>query len=256
MNEFFRDGHEIASHAVGHFEGKNWTQAQWKAELDQFDKIIDNVQSINQFTGNEGMLHLGSKDIKGFRAPYLQGGTVINRMLASRGYRYDSSDPDAAYSASNLWPKKKDGLWNFALARVPVSTSSTKKTLAMDYNFYYAHSQAKDVELAQAKFFGDEMLKSYLGYFVGNYNTNRAPIHIGHHFTPFQKGQYNRALFQFAHIICSLPEVRCVSYMDLTNFLDSKSPLEIEQLQKSKFSPGTQLNAGKLWEKRPPFSSI
>ena len=34
INELHARGHEIASHAVGHFDGRTWSAADWKREFD------------------------------------------------------------------------------------------------------------------------------------------------------------------------------------------------------------------------------
>ena len=33
-------GHEMASHGCGHFDGGDWSEAQWSAEFDQFDHAL------------------------------------------------------------------------------------------------------------------------------------------------------------------------------------------------------------------------
>ena len=68
------------------------------------------------------------------------------------------------------------------------------------------------------------MLDSYLNYFRANYTGNRAPIHIGHHFTDYQNGAYRDALKIFARAVCGLPEVRCVTYKTLADFMDRLAP--------------------------------
>ena len=68
-----REGHDIASHACGHFDGANWSQADWHARihelpLDPRERLCD--QRHRRRAGRAG----GSSPtttIKGFRAPYL-----------------------------------------------------------------------------------------------------------------------------------------------------------------------------------------
>jgi hypothetical protein len=69
--------------------------------------------------------------------------------------------------------------------------------------------------------FGD--MQTYLHYFKTNYAGNRAPLHIGHHFTGYQGGAYNEALKSFARAVCGLPEVRCVTYARLADFMDQQN---------------------------------
>ena len=43
MNDLYRNGHEIASHAVGHFNGAAWSSADWDKEFRAFGEIVTNV---------------------------------------------------------------------------------------------------------------------------------------------------------------------------------------------------------------------
>jgi hypothetical protein len=65
------------------------------------------------------------------------------------------------------------------------------------------------------------MLKTYLAYFAGNYLGNRAPVHIGHHFSKWNGGAYWKAMQEFAQAVCGLPEVRCVTYRELEDYMEA-----------------------------------
>ena len=75
MNEAFLEGHEIANHAVGHWDGSSWTESQWDSELKQFNYILDNVFSINGLgktkQGSSSLKFDYRRDVVGFRAPLL-----------------------------------------------------------------------------------------------------------------------------------------------------------------------------------------
>ena len=101
------------------------------------------------------------------------------------------------------------------LPRIKVS-GLNRTVLSMDYNFLVAHSRGV-ADPRRSTQFRDQMLQSYLDYFRTNYTGNRAPLHIGHHFSGYQSGAYNAALKEFARMVCALPEVRCVSYTALAN---------------------------------------
>ena len=120
----------------------------------------------------------------------------------------------------NYWPAKNaDGQWNFPLAEVVIAGTG-KRTLSMDYNFYYAQSNAKP-NPAQAELFEKQMYDTYMNYFLKNYNGNRAPVSIGHHFSQWNGGAYWRAMKHVAETVCGLPEVRCGTYIELANFMDA-----------------------------------
>jgi hypothetical protein len=112
---------------------------------------------------------------------------------------------------------------------------SGKGTLSMDYNFFVAHSGAvndpRRYELAR-----EQMLQTYLAYFKVNYTGNRAPLHIGHHFSYYQGGAYNEALKSFARTACGLPEVRCVTYAKLADFMDEQNPETLAAYRKGDFA--------------------
>ena len=80
------------------------------------------------------------------------------------------------------------------------------------------------------------MLATYLNYFRANYTGNRAPLHIGHHFFGYQNGAYNEALKSFARAVCGLPEVRCVSYAKLADFMDRQSAETLAAYRKGDFA--------------------
>jgi hypothetical protein len=93
----------------------------------------------------------------------------------------------------------------------------------MDYNFFMAHSRAHPDPRHHA-LYREQMLQTYLDYFKSNYAGSRAPLHIGHHFSDYQNGAYREALKAFARAVCGLPEVRCVTYGKLADFMDALTP--------------------------------
>lgn len=142
MNAAAREGHEIASHAVGHFDGSGWTYNEWKSELTQFDWILDNVFALNNLDENKyggGLIFREvypnfdeSKKIVGFRAPQLGVSEGLYQVFNEVGYKYDTSK---IAKNMNYWPEKTaGGWWNFPLARIPVP-GTAKIYPTMDYNF-------------------------------------------------------------------------------------------------------------------------
>jgi peptidoglycan/xylan/chitin deacetylase (PgdA/CDA1 family) len=47
INALHRAGHEIASHAVGHFNGATWSSDEWRQELRAYSDVIDKVAAHN-----------------------------------------------------------------------------------------------------------------------------------------------------------------------------------------------------------------
>jgi hypothetical protein len=105
-----------------------------------------------------------------------------------------------------------------ALARLRI-VGSGKNTLSMDYNFYIADSKGvADPNAANHATYERQMTDTYMQYFQSNYYGNRAPVHIGHHFSKWNGGAYWKAMQTFAKRVCGLPEVKCVTYKALTEF--------------------------------------
>jgi hypothetical protein len=227
------EGHEIASHANGHFDGSSWSESDWNSEFDQFDKIIFEGVGVRP-----PQLGFGPRDVVGFRAPQLGHSPGLFKTLPNKSYTYDTSKSDAA----NYWPEQIGGVWNFPLARVRI-VGSGKATLSMDYNFYVADSKGEP-DAANKETYKKQMIDTYMAYFQANYFGNRAPIHIGHHFSKWNGGAYWEAMQTFAKRVCGQPEVKCGTYKDLVKFVEEHKS-ERRDLQAGSF---TQLP-------RPPGAS-
>ena len=217
INALHRAGHEIASHAVGHFNGATWSSDEWRQELRAYSDVIDKVAAHNGLPETTRLI-FDARRVQGFRAPYLAAGPGLYGALRASGFRYDAS----RVSPADAWPEKVDGLWRFNLAPLRIS-GSRRATLSMDFNFFMAQSRARH-EPSHQSLYGEQMLATYLDYFKTSYTGNRAPLHIGHHFASMQGGVYHEALKTFARIVCGLPEVRCISYEKLADVMDKLAP--------------------------------
>ncbi|MBC7693313.1 MAG: hypothetical protein H7222_16230 [Methylotenera sp.] len=216
LNDAFNEGNEMASHANGHFDGSTWSESDWASEFTQFIDLLFNTFKHNDITKH---FSFAEKDIVGFRAPLLAFSPGLYPTLAANHYRYDTSK----IADTHYWPEKNsNGIWNFPLASLPI-VGSGKWTLSMDYNFYMAQSDAKE-KAENGALYEKQMLDTYMKYFKDNYYGNRGPVHIGHHFTHFNGGAYWSAMKKFASSVCGLPEVKCVTYSELANFMDAMLP--------------------------------
>lgn len=198
------EGHEIGSHANGHFDGTKWTREQWDSELSQFATLSPKMSYA------------------GFRAPELGRNAFMFDALKAAGYRYDTSD----VGKPTEWPKKlKNGLWEFPLARINYATSSFG-ILSMDYNFFFKQTEAKET-LKKGTPEWDaayhDVLNSYRRYFKENYEGKRAPVSIGHHFSLWNDGLYWDAMKQFAYEVCGMEEVKCSTFSELADYLDANA---------------------------------
>jgi len=230
INGLHAAGSEIGSHTVGHFDGgeEKWEGNDWRDEFLKYKSLFLNV-SRNNGLSSDVKFNFPFDEIVGFRAPYLSTTPDLYVVLPQDKFRYDtSSDNDPTD-----WPKKKDGTWRFNLADLKIAGTG-KKTLSMDYNFYMAQSGAKE-DPDHYEDYRRQMFDTYIAYFKANYTGNRAPINIGHHFAPYQGGVYHQALQAFAKSVCALPEVRCVTYRQLADFMDGLSESTLAAYQRGDF---------------------
>ncbi len=227
INALYAKGHEIASHAVGHFNGGRWSAAQWGQEFASYRDIFANADAKARAAASK--LDVPFAKVVGFRAPYLAVGSGLYEALRRDGFRYDTS----GISYPDQWPQKRDGLWRFNLVTLKIHGLG-RNTLSMDYNFIVAQSHGV-ADPRRAALFKEQMLATYLDYFRTNYTGNRAPLNIGHHFEAYQGGVYNEALKEFARRVCGLPEVKCATYSELADFMDQQTPETLSAFQRGDF---------------------
>jgi hypothetical protein len=223
----YNEGHEIASHFNGHFCAPRagsvgvWSSTDWASELDQFSALLTNVNANNDVRPAV-TLPFGAAQVVGTRTPCLEGRLdALYPVLAQRGFRYDASRS----AREGLWPERQNGIWSFPLASIQLAGQKVK-VLSMDYNLYVNQSRAKDVAPAKAPAIEAQAYATFMGYFERAYQSNRAPVSIGAHFTRWNSSAYVNALTHFADEVCRRPEVRCVSYRELTDWLDARSAAE------------------------------
>ena len=230
LNAAASEGHEIASHGNGHFDGTRWTADDWSSEFDQFNTLMFETprDGVPASTAH-------SPDVVGYRAPLLGQNAALYQMLPTLGFRYDTSKT----ARPNYWPEKIGDVWNFPLGELNMSGSG-RRVLSMDYNFYVAHSRGLPDPANKAKY-KQQMLDTYRGYFTSNYVGNRAPIHIGHHFSRWNGGAYWEAMQEFALEVCGQPNVRCGTYKDLLAFMDGLSPEQLADYRRQAFSPAAAI---------------
>jgi hypothetical protein len=219
INQAIAEGHEIGSHENGHFNGWSWSLENWKQELSAFGNLVFNTDKNNSDISQKINLKLG--EIIGSRTPELAVNQDYYQALAESGYRYDAGK----ISNPNIWPKKnKFGVWEFPLGGLTLK--SGEETISMDYNIFSEQSDAKDGVKKGSPMWNEmyqETLGAYKNYFNSHYNGNRSPIYIANHFSKWNDGVYWEAMKNFASEICGKSDVKCITYKELANYLDSKS---------------------------------
>ncbi len=217
FNTAYAEGNEIGSHSVGHFDGSTWSYAEWKQEFDSFTSLMANVPQDNPTQQISAPTFLAS--IHGFRAPQLGVNANLYRVLSDERFVYDASDV-----AADRWPTKDaGGVWHIPLSVVYLG-SDPRPVVAMDYNLWTRQSGAKNVDSAgtpQWEADKAEVENAYLAYFNRNYSGDRAPMVIGNHFSKWNDGVYWQAMQDFAEEVCGKPEVQCVTFSTLVEYLEA-----------------------------------
>ena len=123
------EGHEIGSHAIGHFDGAKYLSPNGT-------RSSSNSRIFCQTSGSDTTRPPSLQDGRimspggsGFRAPYLAVGDrkALWKTLVKHGIDYDTS----LVNNMNYWPRQIDGVWNFPLAMIKVA-GTAKTTLSMD----------------------------------------------------------------------------------------------------------------------------
>ncbi len=166
-------------------------------------------RSTTSPTSRAGWKSFAQDEIVGFRAPYLSTDEPLYAALGDSSFRYDAS----AVSRGPAEPGEADGVVRFALPLIPEGPHG-RLVIAMDYNLYFRHSDAKE-RPDEAAVFEQRALEAFRAAFEKQYRGKRIPLEIGFHFVLMNGGAYWRALEQFAEETCIKPDVRCVSYREL-----------------------------------------
>ncbi|MET8474334.1 hypothetical protein ABZY90_11170 [Streptomyces sp. NPDC006422] len=224
------EGNEIGTHFNGHFCGKGggvgeWSVAEWKSEIQQAKSFVKSWKTNAGLNRSAPLPFDYDKELIGARTPCLEGKENFTRAASQMGFRYDTSGVN-----NQVWPTKKNGLWDLSMQLVPFKGHSYEQ-LTMDYNFMVNQSgTATQGDPAKREFWGDQMRDSLLAGFDRAYKGNRAPLVIGNHFESWNGGTYMRAVEQTVERVCTKPEVRCVSFRQLADWLDAQDPKTLKKL--------------------------
>lgn len=202
-----QEGHEIASHTCGHFDGRDWTESDWRTEMQSFRRVLTNAWAD---LGAEGSEPAGWRtfvsDIKGFRAPYLSTSEPLNAAEHAEGFTYDGS----GIGKGPVLPESRDGVLNFGLPLIPEGPDN-RKIIAMDYNLFIRHSAGIE-NPSRAPEFQERAYAAFRAAFDRQYAGERIPLQVGFHFVEMNGGAYWRAMERLVTDVCGLPDVGCVTY--------------------------------------------
>ncbi|MFH8292533.1 hypothetical protein [Streptomyces sp. NPDC018059] len=226
------EGNEIGTHFNGHFCGAGrgvgeWSVADWKSEIKQAKSFVKAWKTNTGMKKAQPLPFDYDKELIGARTPCLEGQKNFMRAARQLGFRYDTSGVN-----DQVWPKKKEGLWDLSMQLVPVPGRNFE-TLTMDYNFMVNQSgTTSQGDPAKHEYWGDQMRDGLLQGFNRAYKGNRAPLIIGNHFESWNGGTYMRAIEETIETVCTKPQVRCVSFRQLADWLDAQDPKVLAKLTK------------------------
>ncbi|WP_438483899.1 hypothetical protein [Streptomyces sp. S186] len=230
------EGHEIGTHFNGHFCGegrgsvKHWTPAQWQSEIDQAMSFVTNWRTNTGFTDLDPLPFDYHKELVGGRTPCLLGQDNLLPTARKLGWRYDASSP----GGRQVWPTKKQGLWDFPLQGIPFPGHSFP-VLSMDYNIL-ANQSKNSTKAPPANYprWRKQATEAYIAGFQRAYETNRAPFFIGNHFEQWNGGIYMDAVEEALKHIADdkRKDVRLVSFRQLCDWLDAQDPQVLADLRR------------------------
>jgi hypothetical protein len=225
LQDVQKKGFEVGMHFAGHWCGpsgiNSWNVDDWTAELKASEAIAASADEWNGLAPPRGNVFVTKP--AGARTPCLEG--RVNEYappLKAAGYRYDASH------TRNLkeWPVFRNELWSYGFPSVPIR-GYPKDIITVDYsinaNLFPGGGSPSGAKVTQV---AKDVYDGYTYGFDQVYYGNRAPYEISNHFTNLGGGAYNDALEKFVSAVCRKPEVHCVTYSELTDWLD----LHFEQL--------------------------
>ncbi|MCC9305792.1 hypothetical protein LN042_01485 [Kitasatospora sp. RB6PN24] len=231
LRQAWADGDEIGTHFNGHFCGSggggDWSSADWLKETQQAYSFVENWKTNTGYTDIPPLPFDYQKELVGGRAPCLEGQKTLLPVEKQLGWRYDASSP----GDFQIWPAKTDGIWNFPLQELPYPGQNFQ-VLSMDFNFL-ANQSNGDPNGDPSKYAQWEKTArdGYLNGFERAYNGSRAPLFIGNHFETWNGGIYMKAVEDVMRTVCTKPEVQCVSFKELADWLDAQDPNVLAQLR-------------------------
>ncbi|MGW0812314.1 hypothetical protein ACWD00_03480 [Streptomyces viridiviolaceus] len=231
LRQAWLEGNEIGTHFNGHFCGSGggvgeWTVQEWKDEIHQAKQFVKTWKTNTGLRNAAPLPFDYDKELIGARTPCLEGQENFMRAAGEMGFRYDSSGVN-----NQVWPKKKQGLWDLSLQLVPFP-GHTFEQLTMDYNFMVNQSGTETQgDPAKHDYWSAQMRDGLLQGFQRAYDGNRAPLIIGNHFESWNGGAYMRAVEEVIERVCTKDEVRCVSFRQLVDWLDAQDPKTLKKLR-------------------------
>ncbi|WP_037669418.1 lipoprotein [Streptomyces griseus] len=231
LGKAWQEGNEIGTHFNGHFcgakGGGDWSVEEWKSEIDQFYAMVENWKTNTGFKDIAPLPFDFKKEVTGGRAPCLEGQANLLKAAKGYGWRYDASSA----GDFQIWPTKKNGMWDFPLQALPYD-GGDYQGLSMDFNFLANQSDGQvDGDPARYPEWEKETTDAYMAGFNRVYYGSRAPLFIGNHFENWNGGIYMKSVDEVIKNVCTKKDVKCVSFRELSDWLDVQKPETLQTLR-------------------------
>ncbi|MFI0897174.1 hypothetical protein [Streptomyces sp. NPDC020983] len=251
MRLAWADGSEIGTYFNGHFCGQDagapvdgaaaddadgpdsasggWTSAEWAAEIRQAADLTRQWKTGTGLSAADPLPFDYAKAVVGGRPPCLTDPAGLPAAAVAAGFRY-LADPTPQ---PQVWPTRSGGLWRFPLQEVPVPGRDTE-TPASDQGFLSVQSGtpvagAQDPQ--QNAVWQEQMHDGLMAGFERAYRGNRAPLVVASHLESWNGGAYLKAVEDTVRDVCGRPDVRCVSFKQLADWLDAQDPEVLDRLR-------------------------
>ncbi len=212
------EGHEIASHTCGHFDGRDWSNADWRTEMTSFRTILSSAwRDLGEPDREPPGWQSFVSGIKGFRAPYLSTSDALTDAERREGFTYDAS----GITKGPMLPQASGGVLQFGLPLIQEGPEN-RRIIAMDYNLFIRHSAGVENPSRTAEF-EERAYSAFRAAFDAQYQGERVPLQLGFHFVEMNGGAYWRALDRIVTEVCHLPDVGCVTYGEAIRMLSERS---------------------------------
>ncbi|MET9123123.1 MULTISPECIES: hypothetical protein [unclassified Streptomyces] len=235
LGEAWKEGNEIGTHFNGHFcgdkGGGDWSVEEWESEIDQFFSFVEKWKTNTGYSDLPALPFDPTREVNGGRAPCLEGQQNLLKAMKATAKKYKWRYDASSAGDFQIWPAKKEGVWDFPLQMLPYE-GGKYQGLSMDFNFLYNQSEGETTgDPAKYPQWQQETVNSYMAGFDRVYYGSRAPLFIGNHFEDWNGGIYMKSIDQVVKNVCTKKGVRCVSFRELSDWLDVQKPATLERLR-------------------------
>lgn len=220
LQTLYHQRHEIADNSISRRLPQSWWATATKEEQMQ---EIGGMREILRKWGNVQV-----KEIKGYRAPYVQvGGNTEFGVLRDLGFLYESSMPTQHFIEPPLWPYTLDYLSTQDCVIQPCPTSSFPglwEVPLVDYidqegilcNFVESCTPPNTVE---------EAYELFNSNFERHYTTNRAPFYMLLEEQWLANSTYYKGTVSFLRKLASMSDVWIVTVSQALEWIQSPTSL-------------------------------